>query len=291
MTPAAPKTPKPSAATAGSVPLTALTDAGGQSFEELAELFNRAYEGYEVPMHLDAGALVFMHESLDLWPERSLVAWRANESIGVAMLGVRGESGWVGGMGVVASARRAGVGERLMRGLFEQAREAGVQRLHLEVLEHNDGARALYEKLGFRTFRKLEVYALESPPTSPGEVARACAPRDARRRIAAARSAPEPWQRADATLDRLDVSTPALRAVTLPGADAVYRVTDGRASVLQMFAPSEAGAGALLDTIRSRDGVRSLRFLNVPADDPAAAALRARGAVCSVAQFEMSLGL
>jgi len=47
----------------------------------------------------------------------------------------------------------------------------------------------------------------------------------------------------------------------------------------------------LIDTIRTREGVQSLRFLNLPADDVAAAALRARGAVCSVAQFEMVLEL
>src|SRR5439155_29662 len=90
---------------------------------------------------------------------------------------------------------------------------------------------------------------------------------------AAGRRAGEPWQRADATLDRLDVSTPALRAVTAPGGDAVYRVTEGRANVLQMLATSETSAGMLLDTIRSRDGVRTLRYLNVPDDDLAAAAL------------------
>jgi hypothetical protein len=34
-----------------------------------------------------------------------------------------------------------------------------------------------------------------------------------------------------------------------------------------------------------------LRYLNVPDDDAAAAALRARGATCSAAQFEMALEL
>ena len=107
--------------------------------------------------------------------------------------------------------------------------------------------------------------------------------------FAAARSAPEPWQRADETLDRLDVSTPALRALCTSGGDAVYRVTDGRASVLQLHAASEAAAGVLLDTIRTRDGVSTLRYLNVPADDVAVAALRARGATHTASQLEMAL--
>jgi len=261
-------------------PSTTLTDAAGLSLESLADLFNRAYEGYEVALSVDAAAIAFMEEALDLWPERSCVAWRDGQSVGLAMLGVRGAAGWVGGMGVVAPARRSGVGEQLMRALIERARAAGVRRLGLEVLERNLGARALYEKLGFRTWRRLEVLALEGPGAPPSAPAAACAPRDARRRIALARRADEPWQRADATVDRLDVSTPALRAVTVPDGDAVYRVTAG-----------ERPAGLLLDAIRSREGVRMLRYLNVPDDDPAAVALRARGAVCTAAQFEMALAL
>jgi len=272
-------------------PRTTLTDAAKLPLEQLASLFNRAYEGYEVPTHVDVQALAFMEEALDLWPERSRVAWQDGEAVGLAMLGVRGDAGWVGGMGVIAPARRSGVGEVLMRALIEQARDAGVRRLGLEVLEHNLGARALYEKLGFRAWRRLEVVTLEGPLAPPAGAAAACAPRDARRRIARARSAGEPWQRADATLDRLDVSTPALRAVTTLGGDAVFRITEGRASVLQLSATSEASAGLLLDTIRSRDGVRVLRYLNVPDDDLAAVALRARGAECAVAQFEMMLEL
>jgi ribosomal protein S18 acetylase RimI-like enzyme len=270
---------------------TTLTNAATLTLEDLADLFDRAYEGYAVPMHVDAGAMAFMLDTFDLVPEWSRVAWRGARSVGVAMLGVRGEAGWVGGMGVVPEARRSGVGEQLMRALIEQARESGVRRLGLEVLEQNLAARALYEKLGFRVWRRLEVFALEGQGRSPAAPAAACAPREARRRIAAARRTAEPWQRADATLDRLDVSTPALRAVTTLGGDAVYRVTDGRAGVLQMHATSETSAGVMLDTIRSRDGVRVLRYLNVPDEDVAAAALRARGAECSVAQFEMALPL
>ena len=58
-----------------------------------------------------------------------------------------------------------------------------------------------------------------------------------------------------------------------------------------MLATSETSAGMLLDTIRSRDGVRTLRYLNVPDDDLAAAALRTRRAVCTAAQLEMALDL
>ena len=270
-----------------------LKPASELSLTELAELFNRAYEGYEVPMHVDAGAVAFMHDAFDLVPEYSRIAWRDERPIGVAMLAVRGARAWVGGMGVAAEARRSGVGEALMRALLDIARRAGVQRVQLEVLEKNTSAKALYEKLGFRVFRRLEVWLWEQPaPAAPdAATVQACDPREARRRMAAARRAREPWQREDATLDRLDVNTPALRALHARGGDAVYRVSDGRANVLQLAAEDARAAGALLDGIRTRGGVALLRYLNVPDDDVAAAALRARGATCSTSQFEMALEL
>ena len=266
-----------------------LGPASDLGLSDLAELFTLAYTGYAVPMRVDAGALEFMHEAFDLVPERSRVAWHGDRAVGLAMLAVRGARGWVGGMGVVPEARRQGVGEELMRALLEQAREAGVHRVQLEVLEKNESARALYVKLGFREIRRLDVLLWEGSPAPGGPRAEACDPRSARRRIVAARPALEPWQRADETLDRLDVSTPALRALCTSGGDAVYRVAEGRASVLQLHAASEAAAGVLLDTIRTRDGVSTLRYLNVPADDVAAAALRARGATLTASQLEMAL--
>lgn len=268
-----------------------LRPASELDLEALADLFTRSYEGYAVPMHVDAGAMAFMQEAFDHSPADSFVAWDGEQPVGVAMLGVRAPLGWVGGVGVVSAARRRGIGEQLMRALLDRARALALRELALEVMVGNDGARLLYERLGFRTWRMLEVLTWQTPARATSLLAQACAPREARARIVAARRAPEPWQRSDATLDRLDVSTPALRALTTPGGDAVYRVSDGRASILQLHATSETSAGVLLDTLRSRPGVNAVRFLNVPADDVAAAALRARGAELTVAQHEMRLNL
>ena len=85
----------------GSLQLTPASELG---MSDLAELFTRAYEGYEVPMHVDAGALAFMQEAFDLEPERSRVAWQDGRAVGVGMLGVRGERAWVGGMGAASEA-------------------------------------------------------------------------------------------------------------------------------------------------------------------------------------------
>ena len=105
-----------------------LSPASELGLEGLATLFNAAYEGYPVPMHIDAGAVEFMLEALDLAPEHSRVASRAGEPVGLAMLGVRQARGWVGGMGVVTAARRTGVGMRLMRAIMDEALAAGAAR-------------------------------------------------------------------------------------------------------------------------------------------------------------------
>ncbi|MFL5942255.1 MAG: GNAT family N-acetyltransferase, partial [Gaiellaceae bacterium] len=82
-----------------------------------AELFNAAYEGYLVPFHVDVATLEFMDEAFDLDLDASRIAFRDGEPVGLGNLGVRGEDAWIGGVGVVAAARRSGIGETLMRAL------------------------------------------------------------------------------------------------------------------------------------------------------------------------------
>ena len=91
-----------------------------------------------------------MDGTFDLDLDASRIAFRDGEPVGLGNLGVRGEDAWIGGVGVVAAARRSGVGEALMGALDEQARERGVRRVWLEVIVENSGAFALYDKLGYR---------------------------------------------------------------------------------------------------------------------------------------------
>ena len=46
----------------------------------------------------------------------------------------------------------AGIGEMMLRVLIDTAKEAGYEQMELEVVEGNDRARALYEKLGFKQY-------------------------------------------------------------------------------------------------------------------------------------------
>jgi len=245
---------------------------------ELAELFNAAYEGYLVPFHVDERTVAFMTETYDLDADASRVAWR-DGPVGLANLGIRGEDGWIGGVGVAASARRGGIGEALMRGLHEQARERGVRRVWLEVIVENTGAFALYEKLGYRTVRDVEVWSLPLSVSETSE-ARNVPADEAHARIRELRTEHEPWQRADGTLANLS----DLRGLATDAGAAVYRHPGEHVQLLQL-------AGAPEPLLRALRVLGPVSVLNLPADDPAADVLRALGATVAVRQHEMVLDL
>jgi ribosomal protein S18 acetylase RimI-like enzyme len=246
---------------------------------ERAELFNAAYEGYLLPFHIDEQQLVSMDEMFDLDLDASRIAVRDGVAVGLGNLGVRGEDAWIGGVGVVTAARRSGVGEALMHALHEQARERGVRRVWLEVMVENTGAFALYEKLGYRTRRDVEVWSLpaaeEGDPEANGVPAA-----EAHARIRELRSGHEPWQRADGTLAHY---SDARGLVTNAGA-AVYRQPGESVQLVQIAGESES-------LLRALHALGPVSVLNLPQDDPAAPVLRALGGSVVVRQHEMLLEL
>jgi hypothetical protein len=198
-------------------------------------------------------------------------------------------------MGVAPEARRRGAGRALMVGLVEQARLRAVTEVGLEVLEQNAPAITLYEALGFRSFRLLDVWSL-SAPLDPGP-AREVDADDALAWIASHRTAPEPWQRAEESVRRFAAPEQPLRGLELREhgqrtAAALAIVVSGRVSLLQLVAAGERPveqARALCALARAWAPV--LRFLNVPTDDPAATALRTAGGQLEARQLEMTLPL
>jgi ribosomal protein S18 acetylase RimI-like enzyme len=95
----------------------------------------------------------------------ALVAEEEGEAIGTVYANLKGSPhfGFVFGLYTRPYARRRGVARALMRAIAEALREQGREHLVLSVDTPNEGARALYERLGFidaaRTLR-IEVRAL-----------------------------------------------------------------------------------------------------------------------------------
>ncbi|HET7571067.1 MAG TPA: GNAT family N-acetyltransferase [Gaiellaceae bacterium] len=241
---------------------------------ERAELFNAAYEGYVVPFHLDERQLAVMDEVLDVDLDASRVAWRDGEPVGLANLAVRGADAWIGGVGVVPAARRGGLGETLMRAVHEEARARGVERVWLEVIDANEGARLLYEKLGYAVVRDLEVWAL---PHAGGEPAGREVPAAEAKALLPERR--EPWQRADGTLAHYD----DVRGLVAGDGAMLFCVRS--AAQLQQY------TGDPEPLLRALRTFGDAYVLNLPADDPAADVLRRLGGSVSVRQHEMLLRL
>jgi GNAT superfamily N-acetyltransferase len=241
---------------------------------ERAELFTAAYEGYVVPMRIDEASLAWMEEKFDFDLDASRIAYRDGEPAGLANLAVRGRDAWIGGVGVVASARRAGLGEALMRAVHEEARTRGVQRVWLEVIVENKGAFALYEKLGYELVQDVEVWTL---PAAEGEHAGREVPvSEVKAQLPERR---EPWQRADGTLSHYD----DVRGLVTESGAMLFCVRSS--AQLQQY------TGEPEPLLRALRTFGDVSVLNLPADDPAAAVLRELGGSVTVRQHEMLLEL
>jgi len=251
-----------------------LRSARSLALGERAELFTAAYEGYAMPMQIDAPRLEWMQEKLDFDLDASRIAFRDGEPIGLANLAVRGPEAWIGGVGVVASARRSGVGEALMRALHEEARSRGVERVWLEVFDTNAGARTLYEKLGYAPVQDVEVWTL---PAAEGE--------HTGREVPAAEAAAElperhePWQRAAGTLAHYD----DVRGLLADDGAMLFCVRS--TAQLQRY------TGEPEPLLRALRTFGDVYILNLPAEDPAATVLRELGGSVVVRQHEMLLEL
>jgi GNAT superfamily N-acetyltransferase len=248
------------------------------SVTELVDVFNAGYEGYVIPFRLDEPAFRFMVEAFDIDLDASRVAYDAGEPVGLANLALRGDEAWVGGVGVAAAARRRGIGELLMQAIHDEARARGVARVWLEVIEANEAAFRLYEKLGYELVRWVEVWSLSAE--APGDAAREVPAAEAHARVRELRTVREPWQRADGTV----ANYADARGVATDDGAAVYRV----GGAVQLVQIAGDGLHELVRAIRAHGAVS---MLNVPEDDPVAAVLGDLGASVAVRQREMALSL
>jgi ribosomal protein S18 acetylase RimI-like enzyme len=259
-----------------------LRPAAERSAAELAELFTAGYAGYQFPIHLDEAAFTAMAAVSDFDLELSRVAFRGDAPVGIVALAVRGDEAWIGGLGVVPEERRRGIGRVLMEAVLEGAAGAGVREVSLEVLEPNHAAIALYDRLGFRTTRLLEVWTLDGE--SGGSEAAVADVGAAHAWIRANRRHREPWQRSDASVANMEGRPDALM---LGDEGAVlYRSAGEALTVLQLAARTPEAAAALLNALRARG--TTVRFVNVPEGDVASTALRGLGGRLEARQLEMA---
>ena len=251
---------------------------------ELAEIFNAGYEGYFTPFTLDEAAFRFMSTTFDDDLDASRVLLVDGEPAGICKLAIRGDRGWISGIGIAVPHRGQGLGEALMRAVLDQARARGLREVWLEVLVQNEPAIRLYEKLGFSYERVLEVWTLDGLVLQEHKVA-PVALEQAQARIARERREREPWQRADESVAHSE----GVEALQSDRGAVLFKRSGDRISLLQGVAADEDAARELLQALPPE--ATALHWLNGPEGDPFNAAFSALGGTRSWTQHEMLLRL
>ncbi len=130
--------------------------------EALRQGFNRGFADYRYNMHMEPAAIHAYLSRSNIAPEDCAVLVAEEQGrlqgVGAALLAVRGEEGWCGGLSVAPPYRGDGWGRRLMEQIKHSAVQRGVRRILLEVLVSNDHARSVYRQVGFKTLRELLLW-------------------------------------------------------------------------------------------------------------------------------------
>jgi len=282
--------------------MTRVASAADLAPDALAALFTAGYEGYFVPIAVDAARLAQMVQAWDLDLARSRVLWDDATPVAFAMLGVRGTRGWIGGMGVVAAARGRGLGRAAMDAVLAEARRAEITRVSLEVLEANAHAGGIYEALGFRDTRALDVW--KRPANEAADAAPSAAPLSRVEPVDPAHVLAEyphlhattaPWQRERRTLDR--VAPPDAWGVRHGGRlvlSALTRVVPTGLTILDLGAAGNTDAGvraAFLAALLARHPRQEATLVNLPRDDAYSPLMPAAGFERALVQREMAMDL
>ncbi len=135
------------------------------TFEELTDAYNETRVDYLVPMPMNVARLKEYCRVYDVSLEHSCVAVEDDVKLGLGMLGLRHERGWITRLGVLPAGRRKGTGGMLMTGLIDAAKNLSLKTMWLEVIKGNDPAHHLFHKFGFKETREL-IVARRAPKTS-----------------------------------------------------------------------------------------------------------------------------
>jgi len=267
-----------------------------------AQIINRAYANYYVPMHVTAEQMAAMDRFYDVDLGRSVVALAGRAAVGMALLCIRGRAGWITGVGVTPEHRRHGVGRELIGRLIAQARDAGLHEILLEVITQNTPAWRLYAEAGFAPTRELLIWRRSSESDALPIPEERLAQADARGLLAhfeSWHSQPVTWQRAAPTLARM-AEAGRLKGYRLDwrGAAAAYCLVSGHDDALSLMdvgidpATGITTPGRiLLQALAHLHWGRALTISNVPADDPLNRVLAALRFLVTVRQIEMRLAL
>jgi len=271
-----------------------LRPASAVPFDELVKAFNDGYAGYHFPVQVDALELRHHIErhSIDLNASRVAI-WQGIIS-GVALLGIRNQRGWIGGLGVHPDYRRRGAARTLMQNIIAHGRKIGLSTIQLEVIVGNTAAYNLYRALGFTDRRLLLVLERQPAPMPPGQQPdiQDLPPQDIRQLHSAFHRRPVLWQRDIRSLDS-SAQTWAVIENTGPAAYVLGYAVGKTLHILDLAcAPErETALQNLIIHLHNSNPDATGRLVNLGEDEPAAPILASLGWREIVSQYEMVLQL
>jgi len=122
--------------------------------DHLVDAQNGIFADYIVPMKLTRPFFLDFLRSVGGDLANVLVALDGERIVGYVNPVIDGQEAWIGGVGVLPSYRRRGLGRDLMLAGENFARKRGAREVTLEVIEGNYGAQKLYEGMGYSPTRK-----------------------------------------------------------------------------------------------------------------------------------------
>ena len=279
-----------------------LIPARAVSVAERAQILNRSYVDYYVPMRLSPDQMASIDSFYDVDLDRSVMAMSDHVLVGMALLSVRGDRGWISGVGVLPEHRRRGIASAMVGRLVECARQASLRELSLEVFAQNTPAWRLYAEAGFEVTRELLLWRRAADADAlpiPVERLTVASPAALLERFGRWRREPVTWQRDATTLSRM-VEAGRLKGYQLEwhGAPVAYCLISGYGeSVALMDVGIDPATGVatpgriLLQALSHLHRGKAMTISNVPVDDPLNRVLAALRFLVTVRQVEMKLTL
>ncbi|MDB4895134.1 MAG: Acetyltransferase, gnat family protein [Firmicutes bacterium] len=257
---------------------------------ELSQLWNRGYIGYFVPIQFTDAQMEGHIRISDLDLEHSVIAMDGDTPAAFSFLAVRGQRGWIGGVGVAPEYRGRGVASALFAGHTGVIRrETNLSHVQLEVFVQN-WAQKVYERHGFATTRQLSLYegTLPAGRRAPDVQSGAVFPLLAHSERLHGEWVPC-WQREPAGLTKS--LPPTAQALWTGPADAptgylIYNMREQGIGITDAAASDTATAATLLDGLAQAHPGVTVRIVNEPEGSPAAQALTALGCEETSAQYE-----
>lgn len=138
------------------------------NIEVLTDTFNKAFEGYFVPIKLDAQHLADKIKSENILPKHSIGVTINEQLAGFILVGINPESNtaYNAGTGVIPEYRGQKLTEKMYSHLLSKLDEIGIKNHVLEVICENQKALKIYEKLGYSILRKVICYKGQISETS-----------------------------------------------------------------------------------------------------------------------------